>query len=64
MKKVKVVGADSVNMVTVYGYEVRGGEPAAEPSYETTMDRSPGVWNEVEEKVKRLEAKLKTKRSK
>ena len=25
-----------------------GGEPAAEPSYETTMDRSPGVWNEVE----------------
>ena len=48
VKKVKVVGADSVNMVTVYGYEVRGGEPAAEPSYETTMDRSPGVWNEVE----------------
>ena len=27
---------------------MRGGEPAAEPSYETTMDRSPGVWNEVE----------------
>ena len=48
VKKVKLIGTDSVSTVTVYGYEVAGGEPADESSYDITMSRSSAVWNEIE----------------
>lgn len=48
VKKVMVIGADTVSTASVYGYEVKGGEPVEEQSYDTTMSRSSAVWNEIE----------------
>ena len=46
--KVKIVGSESANSVAIYGYEVIGGEPADDPSYDTTMSREVGIWNEID----------------
>ncbi|MEE2876336.1 MAG: T9SS type A sorting domain-containing protein [Candidatus Neomarinimicrobiota bacterium] len=46
--KVKVISPDEVSTATIYGYEVKGGEPAAEPTYDTTMARELDVWSEIE----------------
>ncbi|MBH31391.1 MAG: hypothetical protein CMG71_05295 [Candidatus Marinimicrobia bacterium] len=48
VNKVKLMSRDTVSITTLYGYEVRGGEPADEPSYDTTMARYEGLWSEME----------------
>ena len=46
--KVRLNGSETVSSISIYGYEVIGGEPADEPIYDTTMSREAGIWNEID----------------